>query len=376
MAVLPRIAFAGVLVPLSLLVVGTSLAFTLTGCAKALTEPSDAVGVSHSARSDKANGSIHRVARGRFNRGAGSSGSPASAGLNGPGNFGGPSSTELGALTVSPARVRAPVFAFGSGAFGSGAFGSGAFGSGDSLGAMAGMAVEDLLPEGARPLDKNGLCPPDMASVDDLYCIDRYEASLVELTEDGLELAWPHYLPVEGHVVRAVSEKGVKPQGYISEKQAIDACGRSGKRLCKPSEWRKACKGPENLRYGYANEDESKRCNNYGLSPVTRFWGSSSGDLSVQANWDNRRMNAPELNQMPQTLSNTGDHEGCTNGYGVYDMVGNIHEWVDDPEGTFQGGYFQDTKLNGEGCGYRTDAHAAWYHDYSTGFRCCGDVAQ
>jgi hypothetical protein len=269
----------------------------------------------------------------------------------------------MGALTISPARMRAPSFAFGLSAPA-------------ESGAAANLPLEELLPEGARPLDKNGLCPPDMASVDDLYCIDRYEASLVELTEDGLELPWPHYMPVEGHVVRAVSEKGVKPQGYISEKQAIEACGRSGKRLCKPSEWRKACKGPENLRYGYGNEDESKRCNNYGLSPVTRFWGNSTGDLSVQANWDNRRMNAPELNQMPQTLSNTGDHESCTNGYGVYDMVGNIHEWVDDPEGTFQGGYYQDTKLNGEGCNYRTDAHAAWYHDYSTGFRCCGDVAQ
>ncbi len=326
---------------------------------------SGGTGGSDARASSNSGSSIHRVARGGFKRTAN--------GLT-------PSSTELGALTVSPARVRAPIFAFGStNSFGVGGGVGGGLGvgvGGDSLGSLGGTALEDLLPEGARPLDKNGLCPPDMASVDDLYCIDRYEASLVELTEDGLELPWPHYLPVEGHVVRAVSEKGVKPQGYISEKQSIEACGRSGKRLCKPSEWRKACKGPENLRYGYANEDEAKRCNNYGLSPVTRFWGNSSGDLSVQANWDNRRMNAPELNQMGQTLSGTGDHQDCSNGYGVYDMVGNIHEWVDDPEGTFLGGYFQDTKLNGEGCNYRTDAHAAWYHDYSTGFRCCGDVGQ
>lgn len=368
MAVLPRIAFAGVLVPLSLLAAGTSLAFTLTGCAKALSEPQPTNDLGSSVgRSTTA--SIHRVAPLRGRQGS----SQGSTRRSGPQNQG-PSATELGGLTVSPARVRAPVFAFGLGQDGT----SDGMSNLTGLSGLSNGAVEDLLPEGARPLDKNGLCPPDMASVDDLYCIDRYEASLVELTDDGLELPWPHYLPVEGHVVRAVSEKGVKPQGYISEKQAIDACGRSGKRLCKPSEWRKACKGPENLRYGYGNEDEAKRCNNYGLSPVTRFWGMNNGgaDLSVQANWDNRRMNAPELNQMPQTLSNTGDHEGCTNGYGVYDMVGNIHEWVDDPEGTFQGGYFQDTKLNGEGCNYRTDAHAAWYHDYSTGFRCCADVAQ
>ena len=57
-----------------------------------------------------------------------------------------------------------------------------------------------------------------------------------------------------------------------------------------------------------------------------------------------------------ETLAKTGAHEGCTNGYGVDDMVGNVHEWTDD--GSFRGGYYLDTKLNGEGCDYRTTAHA------------------
>jgi formylglycine-generating enzyme len=87
------------------------------------------------------------------------------------------------------------------------------------------------------------------------------------------------------------------------------------------------------------------------------------------------RMNNPALNQVPGTLAKSGEHEGCTNDYGVYDMVGNLHEWVADPSGTFQGGYYLDTHLNGDGCTYRTMAHESWYHDYSTGFRCCADPA-
>jgi formylglycine-generating enzyme required for sulfatase activity len=86
-------------------------------------------------------------------------------------------------------------------------------------------------------------------------------------------------------------------------------------------------------------------------------------------------MNDPQLNQLPGTLAKTGEYGSCVNGYGIHDMVGNLHEWVDDPDGTFLGGYYQDTHLNGDGCQYRTMAHAAWYHDYSTGFRCCADVA-
>jgi formylglycine-generating enzyme required for sulfatase activity len=55
-------------------------------------------------------------------------------------------------------------------------------------------------------------------------------------------------------------------------------------------------------------------------------------------------------------------------------MVGNLHEWVADPSGTFQGGYYLDTQENGPGCEYRTTAHVFDYHDYSTGFRCCRDL--
>ena len=76
-------------------------------------------------------------------------------------------------------------------------------------------------------------------------------------------------------------------------------------------------------------------------------------------------------------LGKTGEHIGCVNGWGVYDMVGNIHEWVATdaslPNGTFAGGYYLDTTQNGQGCEYRTTAHAPAYYDYSTGFRCCAD---
>jgi formylglycine-generating enzyme len=234
--------------------------------------------------------------------------------------------------------------------------------------------LEQLLREGDRPLEGNGLCPPDMASIDDRYCVDRYEASLLEILSDGEEAPFSPFSPVDGHVVRAVSEPGAFPQGYINENQAQEACGRSGKRLCKPVEWRNACMGPQHLTYGYGREKESRRCNDHGRSPVVAMFGSE--DLNDRSNWNWERMNHPLLNQISGTLAHTGEHPGCTNGYGVYDMVGNLHEWVADPKGTFQGGYYQDTQLNGEGCTYRTTAHAAWYHDYSTGFRCCADVGQ
>ena len=230
------------------------------------------------------------------------------------------------------------------------------------------------LDENDRPLPMNGLCPANMASINDRFCVDKYEASLVEVLPSGQERAFPFYQPVLGHKVRAVSEKGVYPQGYISGTEAGAACKASGKRLCKPEEWRNACKGPDKQKWGYGNERKPGTCNDTGRSPIGHYWGANIQNGTAFSS--NKIMNDPQLNQLPGTLAETGSHEGCSNAYGVYDMVGNIHEWVDDPKGTFQGGYYLDVEKNGDGCGYRTDAHQVWYHDYSTGFRCCSDPGQ
>ena len=240
------------------------------------------------------------------------------------------------------------------------------------------VRADSILPEGDRPLPMNGLCPADMASIDDRYCIDKYEAALLEVTSDGNERSWPYYEAVDkvpaGSHVRAISEKGVFPQGYISGKQAAAACKASGKRLCKPAEWTNACKGPDQQQYGYANKRSPGTCNDNGKAPIGALHFSAIQNGTAYSTPS--IMNDPQLNQLAGTLAETGSHESCTNGYGVYDMVGNIHEWVDDPRGAFQGGYYLDVEQNGEGCGYKTDAHRTWYHDYSTGFRCCADPGQ
>ena len=79
------------------------------------------------------------------------------------------------------------------------------------------------------------------------------------------------------------------------------------------------------------------------------------------------------LNQLPDTVDRTGVNSGCVTAEGIYDMVGNLHEWISDRAGTFRGGYYVEAHLNGEGCDYVTTAHSWSYRDYSTGFRCCAD---
>lgn len=218
----------------------------------------------------------------------------------------------------------------------------------------------------ARINDDDGPCPKNMALVSSgsrTTCVDKYEGSLVEIHEDGTESAFSPYEAPNGHHVRAVSRPGVVPQAHISMIEAKRACTASNKRLCRADEWKTACKGPSATRYPYGNARVADACvDTNRTSPMT---------ILHQGEHTGRTLNDPRANQTDNTVEKTGTASSCTNDYGVHDMVGNVHEWTDD--GSFRGGYYLDTKLNGEGCDYRTTAHAPAYYDYSTGFRCCAD---
>lgn len=129
-----------------------------------------------------------------------------------------------------------------------------------------------------------------------------------------------------------------------------------------------ACRGPMNFTYPYGNTYVRRRCNEgRSVHPVVQFYGTSVGVFTFE------RMNNPGINMQADTVSPSGAFTGCESPWGVFDMVGNLHEWIADPAGTFKGGFYVDAEINGHGCLYTTTAHSFSYRDYSTGFRCCDD---
>jgi thiol-disulfide isomerase/thioredoxin len=174
------------------------------------------------------------------------------------------------------------------------------------------------------------------------YRIDRFEAAI----EDG----------------RAVAAPGRPVAAGVTWYEAKAACEAAGKRLCTEEEWLSSCMGsrPIDADGDGAFADDV---------PTGRFY--AYGGLYREGICpDSRPMDAPGA-------LTAGTHPECVSPDGVYDLHGNVKEWVGlDPSlaAVMGGSWFSEESAR---CTYHRDDVAPSSVDDSVGFRCCaGDVEQ
>jgi len=155
----------------------------------------------------------------------------------------------------------------------------------------------------------------------------------------------------------AVTGKHVIPATRMSWFAARDACEAAGKRLCTEEEWVAACQGAapvdddgdgqfaddlvEGTSYPYGDFHDPRRC-----------WAARD-----------RGKDRPVY---------TGEMPGCVSADGVYDLTGNVEEWVGATPETavlLGGGY--DTSKDFARCYRRNDTFGPGFANLRTGFRCC-----
>jgi hypothetical protein len=179
------------------------------------------------------------------------------------------------------------------------------------------------------------------------FCIDRYE--------------YPN-------------EKGAHPAWMVTWYEAQATCEAKNKRLCWASEWTAACEGPDQTPFPYGWDRDHDACNvdNYFVEPK-RGPGKRLLFYSKDPEIADK-----ELFRLDQSVP-SGSMERCKSGFGVYDMTGNVDEWVVSDVSPRERSKWAGLKGGAWGhvrsqCRPMTFSHEPEFHYYFVGFRCCADV--
>src|SRR5262249_165823 len=129
-----------------------------------------------------------------------------------------------------------------------------------------------------------------------------------------------------------------------------------------------ACRGEANTDFPYGDDWIEGACNVFREDhPAAVLHGNVSvGHLDP-------RLNHVAAKGRP-LFQTAGASPACRSRWGsdaVYDLVGNVDEWVDrgDKGPAFAGGFY--SRGTRAGCDSLVASHPRAYFDYSTGVRCC-----
>jgi len=150
--------------------------------------------------------------------------------------------------------------------------------------------------------------------------------------------------------------RGDHPMNCASELAAQDFCGAVGGRICTQDEWLAACRGTDARRFPYGDTFDLAACNSQ--STTTRVDGR------------------------PLSTAPVGSFRGCEGGLpGLYDMGGNVAEWVGPCKGTYcklRGGSYLSTDPVDRfaACVGVCAGNQQTFRSVLTGIRCCRDEAR
>ncbi|MEK6625112.1 MAG: SUMF1/EgtB/PvdO family nonheme iron enzyme [Bdellovibrionota bacterium] len=191
-------------------------------------------------------------------------------------------------------------------------------------------------------------CPPDMLDFGH-FCMDRFEAP---------------------------NQEGIKPFVAQTATDGEEWCRSKSKRLCKENEWLWACEGVEKRKYPYGPNYLPGGCNDQ------KIWRSPNWSLIQQYPGQAGTREVVRLDQ----AEHAGAFFECTTPEGVYDLGGNVSEWVERTEPhtsqfkhVMMGCYWSGCYAGHRGkefsiCRGANAGHPGIrgeFRTYEAGFRCC-----
>lgn len=204
-------------------------------------------------------------------------------------------------------------------------------------------SVAVTLPE-EHPLSET-MCPRGMAWVQGQYCPLPAEGG-------GACRVPPRTIAVCIDEFEYPNQQGVYPAVMINARSARRICAAEDKRLCRDSEWTLACQSTV----------ERNGCNVGQMDKLVRVQRLHHAEHVSEelAAHDGRRLSRPTA---------------CVNQSRVFDLLGNVQEWVQTEhpegyEGSLKGGRYNQGLISCERSIQVKDPWARYPH---TGLRCCAD---
>lgn len=235
------------------------------------------------------------------------------------------------------------------------------------------------------PIRKKAHCPSGMVEINGDYCPkdnqlclkwrDNAEGQRCEVWRDNVrcmtETIHKHYC-IDKY--EYPNEEGIIPQDWMSWKDMKDACESEGKRLCTRIEWTFAAGGPDMHPYPYGDgfHRDKTICN---IDNHAASVGLTGDDIMSVTD-----PNSDVAKALRSLLVPSGSMKECVSEWGVYDMAGNIDEWVLNEGGFVDKAPYISGLMGGHVFGVRnasrpiTDAHNQGFYWYETGGRCCKDA--
>ena len=228
-------------------------------------------------------------------------------------------------------------------------------------------------PEGM--IEINGsYCPVDDAKC--LYWVDNYgKRSKIDTDRCG---EWSKPVHCTSTIIHkhfciakyeAQNKKGEIPQDWMSYNQSKAEAEKLGNRLCTHSEWSMAALGPNLHPYPFGDgfhRDHSCNIDRH----ITEVGLTGAQVMKVS---DPKSEVAEKLRSQ---LVPSGSLPNCKSDYGVFDMSGNIDEWVVNETGK----PYVSGLSSGHAWGVRnasrpmTTAHSPSFYWYESSYRQCRDI--
>jgi formylglycine-generating enzyme required for sulfatase activity len=163
---------------------------------------------------------------------------------------------------------------------------------------------------------------------------------------------------------------GEKPWVLTSWRDAVKRCAEQEKRLCTEDEFNFACEGPEMLPHVYGFARDAEKCN------IDKPYKKREGKMRHYEKCLADKRCSEAFGKLDQRHA-IGEDLACVSWAGIYDLNGNVNEWVELPgqkppdRSGLKGGWWGPVRNR---CRPTVTFHKEEDYGYEAGFRCCKDA--